>query len=187
MILKLQAKGALTTSHIVPSFPCAQAYSTQYRRDSRRQALHLRYLSYLYPYIWPLEVQTYAEMDITMPTFVESIHQPLPFFKRNSVVDYLVTALSLIVVYLVRTRYRNGLHKIPGPFLASFTSLWKWDVVRREKMPFVNTKLHEKHGPLVRIGPNHISASSAESIQIVHRSKSGFTKVLALHSSLSLY
>ena len=119
-------------------------------------------------------------MDFTMPTFVESIHQPLPLFQRNPVVDYLATALTLIVIYLVRTRYHNGLHKIPGPFLASFTSLWKWDVVRREKMPFVNTKLHEKHGPLVRIGPNHISASSAESIQVVHRSKSGFTKVFAL-------
>lgn len=115
-----------------------------------------------------------------MPTFVESIHQPLPLFQRNPVVDYLVTVLTLIVVYLVRTRYRHGLNKIPGPFLASFTSLWKWDVVRREKMPFVNTELHEKHGPLVRIGPNHISASSAESIQTVHRVKSGFTKVLTL-------
>ncbi|TRX98040.1 hypothetical protein FHL15_001250 [Xylaria flabelliformis] len=39
-----------------------------------------------------------------------------------------------------------------------------------------HTELHEKHGPLVRIGPNHISASSVESIQVVHRSRSGFTK-----------
>ncbi|KAI1751875.1 cytochrome P450 [Xylaria castorea] len=43
-------------------------------------------------------------------------------------------------------------------------------------MPSINSELHEKHGPLVRIGPNHVSASSAESIQVVHRSKSGFTK-----------
>ena len=121
-----------------------------------------------------------------MPTFVESTHQPLPLFQRNPVVDYLATVLALIVVYLLRTRYHHGLHKIPGPFLASFTSLWKWDVVRREKMPFVNTKLHEKYGPLVRIGPNHISASSAESIQTVHRSKSGFTKVLTLYSLFSI-
>ncbi|KAI1442489.1 cytochrome P450 [Annulohypoxylon stygium] len=95
---------------------------------------------------------------------------------RTLAVDYLATIFTLILVYLVRTRYHNGLNKIPGPFLASLTSLWKWDVVRREKMPFVNTELHEKYGPLVRIGPNHISASSTESIQVVHRSKSGFTK-----------
>ncbi|KAI1138397.1 cytochrome P450 [Hypoxylon sp. FL0543] len=108
--------------------------------------------------------------------YFESIHQPLPFLQGNSVVNYLATAFTLIIVYLVRTRYYHGLNKIPGPVLASFTSLWKWDIVRREKMPFVNTELHEKYGPLVRIGPNHVSASSVESIQVVHRSKSGFTK-----------
>ncbi|KAK6005955.1 hypothetical protein QM012_006365 [Aureobasidium pullulans] len=90
--------------------------------------------------------------------------------------NFLLTCLALIVVHLVHTRYKNGLHKIPGPFLASLTSLWKWNIVRQEQMPFVNTKLHEKYGPLVRIGPHHISASSTESIQVVHRSRSGFTK-----------
>ncbi|KAI0190596.1 cytochrome P450 [Astrocystis sublimbata] len=88
-----------------------------------------------------------------------------------------VTAMLVVfLLYLIRTRYYRGLNKIPGPFLASITSLWKLHVVWQEKMPFVNTELHEKHGPLVRIGPNHISASSTESIQVVHRSRSGFTK-----------
>lgn len=107
---------------------------------------------------------------------LESFYRPIFSPERTLAVDYLATVFTLILVYLVRTRYHNGLNKIPGPFLASITSLWKWDVVRREKMPFVNTELHEKYGPLVRIGPNHISASSTESIQVVHRSKSGFTK-----------
>ncbi|CAN8104061.1 unnamed protein product [Discula destructiva] len=72
--------------------------------------------------------------------------------------------------------YYHGLSNIPGPFLAKFTSLWKLAVIHQEQMPFVNTKLHEKYGPLVRIGPNHVSASSVEGIRAVHRSKTGFTK-----------
>jgi hypothetical protein len=117
-------------------------------------------------------------MNLNLSSMFELIQQPLFPVGRSIIVDYIATALTLFLVYLIRTRYFHGLNKIPGPFLASVTSLWKWDIVRREKMPFVNTQLHEKHGPLVRIGPNHISASSAESIQVVHRSKSGFTKVI---------
>lgn len=92
----------------------------------------------------------------------------------------LFTILSLLIAYLWRTYYYHGLNKIPGPLMAKFTSLWKWNIVRQEQMPFVNTKLHEIYGPLVRIGPNHVSASSSEAIQVVHRSKSGFTKVASL-------
>ncbi|KAI1162580.1 cytochrome P450 [Nemania serpens] len=116
-----------------------------------------------------------------MATTFESVEQYLPSqylpsYKRTPLGDAITTGLVLLFVYLVRTRYSGGLNKIPGPFLASITSLWKWHIVYQEKMPFKNTELHEKHGPLVRIGPNHISASSAESIQVVHRARSGFTK-----------
>ncbi|PQE04983.1 cytochrome P450 oxidoreductase protein [Rutstroemia sp. NJR-2017a BBW] len=31
--------------------------------------------------------------------------------------------------------------------------------------------LHPKHGPLVRVGPNHISASSPEALRIIHVEK----------------
>lgn len=95
---------------------------------------------------------------------------------RSPAVEVVISILIVLVLYLVRTRYCNGLNKIPGPFSASLTSLWKFQVVLKERMPFISTELHEKHGPLVRIGPNHISASSAESIQAVHRSRTGFTK-----------
>ncbi|KAI1495958.1 cytochrome P450 [Biscogniauxia marginata] len=105
---------------------------------------------------------------------IEAIPQPLSSYLLSTV-GYLFTFVALAVGYLVRAHYYHGLNKIPGPFLASLTSLWKWNVVRREQMPFVNTALHDKYGPLVRIGPNHVSASSAESIQVIHRAK-GFTK-----------
>ena len=49
-------------------------------------------------------------------------------------------------------------------------------MVWREDMPRRNTLLHEKFGPLVRIGPNHVSASSAEALQAVHRAKTGLNK-----------
>ncbi|KAI1173081.1 cytochrome P450 [Nemania sp. FL0916] len=106
----------------------------------------------------------------------ESINQYSSASWQSQVGGTIVSVLLVLLLYLIRMRNYHGLNKIPGPFLASITNLWKWHIVWTEQMPFVNTKLHEKYGPLVRIGPNHVSASSEESIQTIHRSRSGFTK-----------
>jgi hypothetical protein len=108
---------------------------------------------------------------------MESLRQHDLSPLSSSFANYVFTCVALVAVALIRTRYYHGLNKIPGPFLASITSLWKWNVVLKEKMNVVNTELHEKYGSLVRIGPNHVSASSVESIQVIHRSRgNGFTK-----------
>lgn len=114
---------------------------------------------------------------LTIPKMADSFGQVSLTPYHVTTRDFFLLALALGFIYLVRTRYYHGLSAIPGPFLGSLTSLWKWHLVRREQMPFVTTELHERYGPLVRIGPNHISASSAESIQAIHRARSGFTKV----------
>lgn len=97
------------------------------------------------------------------------------YFSRYH--GYLIF-LGIIACYLMWRHYHNGLHKIPGPFIASISSIWKLNAVWWEDMPQRNNSLHEKLGPLVRIGPNHVSASSAEALQTIHRAKTGFTKVL---------
>ncbi|KAI1259170.1 cytochrome P450 [Xylariaceae sp. FL1019] len=89
----------------------------------------------------------------------------------------LPVVLGILLHYLVHAWcYRSHLNLIPGPFPAKFTSLWKFYVSWKEIMPFTSVDLHEELGPLVRIGPNHISASSAESLALIHRSRSGFIK-----------
>ena len=40
----------------------------------------------------------------------------------------------VVVVELVRTRYREGLRHVPGPWLASLSPLWKVWVVWRGQM-----------------------------------------------------
>lgn len=102
----------------------------------------------------------------------------IPYFSFIYSTQSCVCLLSLSVIlsWLTWNRYHNGLHTIPGPFLASVSSFWKASVVWREDMPRRNTLLHEKFGPLVRIGPNHVSASSAEALQAVHRAKTGLNK-----------
>lgn len=42
-----------------------------------------------------------------------------------------------------------------------------------------NVRVHEDYGPIVRIGPNHVSVSDAESMQTIYGVKNVFPKVYA--------
>ncbi|MCJ1360922.1 hypothetical protein MMC16_000017 [Acarospora aff. strigata] len=85
---------------------------------------------------------------------------------------YLIL-VSVVILRLAWTRNRRGLREIPGPFLASFSNLWKLKAVWRQDMPRRNIELHEKFGPLVRIGPNHVSISDPVALKTVY----GFTNI----------
>ena len=47
-------------------------------------------------------------------------------------------------------------------------------------------KLHEKDGPLVRIGPNHVSFANCSLIPLVYDIKSRFVKVGSVASDLGV-
>jgi hypothetical protein len=89
---------------------------------------------------------------------------------------YLV-AIAALIFHLLLKRYQSGLRQVPGPLLASVSSFWKFYVVWCNKMPETSTQLHQNFGPLVRIGPNHVSASSRDSVQAIYRTGTGFPKV----------
>ncbi|PLB50941.1 cytochrome P450 [Aspergillus steynii IBT 23096] len=84
-------------------------------------------------------------------------------------------AVALVVVQLLRTRY-NALYPIPGPFLASFCNFWKVSSVYRHQMHVDNVAAHDRYGPVVRIGPHHVSVSSPEAFSMVHAARSAFPK-----------
>ncbi|KAI0010205.1 benzoate 4-monooxygenase cytochrome P450 [Xylariaceae sp. FL0662B] len=81
-----------------------------------------------------------------------------------------------LTLQLLFTRYRGGLADIPGPFSASFCNLWKVLAVYKDDMPQRNIAVHRKYGSVVRIGPNHVSFSSPEALQIIHGSRQAYPK-----------
>ncbi|KAI9841181.1 MAG: hypothetical protein M1837_000969 [Sclerophora amabilis] len=88
--------------------------------------------------------------------------------------DYLFLNLfALVLFWLLATRYRSGLRNVPGPFVASISNGWKLYAVFKQSMPRLNIDLHKTHGPLVRIGPNHVSISDPEALKTVY----GFTNI----------
>lgn len=89
----------------------------------------------------------------------------------------IIFFIILCVLKLVGTRL-NGLKGLPGPWLASFSNLWKVIAVYRDEMHIKGAAIHDKYGPIVRIGPHHVSVSSSESFNKVHVStRTAFEKV----------
>lgn len=85
--------------------------------------------------------------------------------------------LGLIVLRLLINKFRPGLVGIPGPKLAGYTALWKLHSVWKGDHHNTEIRLHKKYGPLVRIGPNHISVGDPKAIPVIYGLNKGFTKV----------
>ncbi|KAI0796080.1 cytochrome P450 [Abortiporus biennis] len=81
----------------------------------------------------------------------------------------LNVVLGLIVVPLVYYLFDiRGTRTIPGPILAKFTSAWLgWFAYRGDMSDRVHDQ-HLKHGPIVRISPNHVSISHPDAIQAIY-------------------
>jgi cytochrome P450 len=78
----------------------------------------------------------------------------------------LLAAGALAVVQLTVNSFK--LRGIPGPLMARFTDVWRFQAMRSKGWSTRLVALHKKHGKLVRIGPNHISVSDPAAIPIVY-------------------
>jgi len=89
----------------------------------------------------------------------------------------LVLGLVAAVVGFQLWYTRHRLRHIPGPFIASFSNLWKLNAVWHWDMPRRNVAVHAQYGPLVRIGPNHISVADPDAVRTIYDFKNIFPKV----------
>ena len=83
----------------------------------------------------------------------------------------------LATAYLVYNKYGYSISAIPGPFLASYTHLWRLFLVWKRRPEVTHIDLHEKYGLLVRLGPNAVSVSDPEAIKVIYGLGSKYLKV----------
>ena len=80
--------------------------------------------------------------------------------------------------WLLRNYFNKGLNKYPGPPLAGLTDWWRLhDLVTTRKTEQTHIKLHEKHGDVVRVGPNVLSFADPKALKVIYGLNKGFTKV----------
>ncbi|KAJ5112538.1 benzoate 4-monooxygenase cytochrome P450, partial [Penicillium argentinense] len=65
---------------------------------------------------------------------------------------------------------------LPGPIPTSFTNIWRMQDVFNGRCDVTHNKLHRKHGPAVRMGPNVLSLSDPNLISQVYNTKSPWLK-----------
>ncbi|KAI1078086.1 cytochrome P450 [Whalleya microplaca] len=89
---------------------------------------------------------------------------------------WLPLVTSIVLAWLIRNRYHNGLNKYPGPFLASLTDWWRfWDVYG-QRPDITHQKLHAKYGDVVRLGPNCLSFADPKALKSIYGLNKGFIK-----------
>lgn len=101
----------------------------------------------------------------------------LSAFVTNALSTYpMMIILVLLAPSLLYNKLQAGLRNIPGPPVAAYTKLWRLYDVYKGDAQKTAIALHKHHGPVVRIGPNHVSLSDPAMIPIVYGTKENYTK-----------
>ncbi|KAK6373428.1 hypothetical protein LTS17_008448 [Exophiala oligosperma] len=89
---------------------------------------------------------------------------------------FFLSVPCLLFVLLGITRYKRGLRDIPGPFVASVLPLDRILTTYSGHQFEKHLAYHEKYGPVVRVGPNHVSFSDSDQISVIYNITSKFNK-----------
>lgn len=105
------------------------------------------------------------------------LHQPL----NDSLISIMHLHFLLLfpVLYLVVRFYTfltSPLRSVPGPFWTRLTKLWYFNRVRNAHFERENIHLHQRYGPIFRIGPDHYSISDPAAVKTVYGTGSKFVK-----------
>lgn len=86
------------------------------------------------------------------------------WIERPDALQITITFATLSVAYYIVTGiysvYFGPLSKYPGPKLWAFSRLPRIRAMQNGEESFAWSRLHDKYGPVVRIGPNELSFTS---------------------------
>ncbi|KAJ4299641.1 hypothetical protein N0V90_004887 [Kalmusia sp. IMI 367209] len=93
----------------------------------------------------------------------------------------LIVKLSALGAVLILARYvlaylRSPLRKLPGPFLAKFSDLWRLASAYNQTHTVTQQRLHAKYGDFVRLGPNVVSIADPSLVKTIYSTRGTFLK-----------
>ncbi|KAJ5683485.1 cytochrome protein [Penicillium macrosclerotiorum] len=102
---------------------------------------------------------------------------------KDSVVLLLYAFLAALPAWYLTAYLISPLRRVPGPFLAGWTNLWRMFHVRQGKYHVVIADLHKKYGPVVRIAPNVLDLDFPQLIKTLYNTKANYLKTEFYHGS----
>ena len=92
---------------------------------------------------------------------------------------WIFCLILLTTARVLHFRHKKGFSKYNGPFLASFTDLWRVYYTYFNMGEFPMVDVHERYGDIVRVGPNHLSFAKSEAIKDIYGTGKAWNKVRA--------
>ncbi|KAF2668506.1 cytochrome P450 oxidoreductase [Microthyrium microscopicum] len=83
---------------------------------------------------------------------------------------------TTFITYFVSNKYRYGLAKYPGPWLAAYTDWWRFFDACGRQSEKTFQEIHRKYGDIVRIGPNVLSFADPQALKQIYGLNKGFVK-----------
>lgn len=97
----------------------------------------------------------------------------------------------LIAVTLLRRLYIHPLRKFPGKKLAALSKLYEAYLNFTGRQGLELKELHQKHGIIIRTGPNEISINDVDVLQLLHRqpyvSRGPFYEIAAMMGEFTVF
>jgi hypothetical protein len=84
----------------------------------------------------------------------------------------IVSVAHYFISYL-----RSPLKKLPGPFIAKFSNLWRLKNHYEQEHIETQLRLHGEHGNVVQIGPNVVSVADPSLVKTIYSTRGEFLKV----------
>ena len=90
---------------------------------------------------------------------------------------WVCVLIFALIVRLVSLYFNHGLHRYNGPFLATFSDLWRLCYAYRNSNREPMIHMHKTYGDVVRMGPNVLSFGQPQAIKDIYGPGKHFKKV----------
>ncbi|PSR83762.1 cytochrome P450 [Coniella lustricola] len=111
----------------------------------------------------PARIDRFKAQDRSSPFAAALVGRLLIFLLRWS----FILLPAVIILRAVYRKHASPLRKYPGPWLASYSRLWKILSTASTRTHHDHVEIHRKYGPVVRIAPNEVSLASPEAARTV--------------------
>ncbi|KAK4671880.1 hypothetical protein QC764_609560 [Podospora pseudoanserina] len=101
-------------------------------------------------------------------------------------VTVLVAPIVTLLLWFTFSWATSPLRGYPGPFLSGYTNLWRLYHVRTGKYELTMKRLHDRYGPVVRIGPNLLDLDYPELSKVLYGTDGKWRKTEFYHNNSAL-
>lgn len=112
---------------------------------------------------------------MSLSTYQAVLMAPFIMLLKAMALLLFLVILTIITIALYRL-YFHPLSSIPGPRLAALSNIWHAHHARSGRMYTLGKTLHQKYGPVVRVGPNELWINTRDSFKVIYSAGSGFEK-----------